>query len=49
MCESGVNIKVIQEVLGHKDISTTMNIYADATKSMKQREMELLQNKVEWI
>ena len=47
MCESGVNIKVIQEVLGHKDISTTMNIYADATKSMKQREMELLQNKVE--
>lgn len=35
MCENGVNIKVIQDVLGHTDISTTMNIYTDATKDMK--------------
>ncbi len=38
MCESGVNIKVIQDVLGHADISTTMNIYADVTKDAKQKE-----------
>lgn len=38
LCEAGVNIKVIQDVLGHSDISTTMNIYADATKDLKQKE-----------
>ncbi len=38
LCEAGVNIKVIQDVLGHSDISTTMNIYADATKDLKKKE-----------
>ena len=31
-------MKVIQDVLGHSDISTTMNIYADVTKELKQKE-----------
>ncbi len=44
MCEQGVNIKVIQDVLGHKDISTTMNIYADVTKDMKGKEFAALEN-----
>lgn len=38
LCEAGVNVKIIQDVLGHSDISTTMNIYADATKEMKDKE-----------
>lgn len=37
MCEAGVNIKVIQDTLGHADISTTMNIYAEATKELKTK------------
>ena len=36
--ESGVNIKVIQDTLGHADISTTLNIYADVTKDLKKAE-----------
>ncbi len=40
MVEAGVNIKVIQDALGHSDISTTMNIYADATKELKKSEFE---------
>ncbi len=36
MCEAGVNVKVIQDILGHKDISTTLNIYADVTKELKK-------------
>lgn len=28
----GVNVKVIQDTLGHKDILTTLNIYTDVTK-----------------
>ena len=38
LVEAGINIKVIQEVLGHTDISTTMNIYAEATKELKDIE-----------
>ena len=38
LCEAGVNVKIIQDVLEHSDISTTMNIYADATKEMKDKE-----------
>ena len=32
-------MKVIQDVLGHADISTTMNIYTDATRELKEREL----------
>jgi len=39
LCESGVNIKVIQDVLGHADIDTTMNIYIDVTKELKKKEI----------
>ena len=39
MCEAGVNIKAMQDILGHADAETTMNIYADATKDLKRTEM----------
>ena len=42
MCEAGVNIKVIQDALGHSDISTTLNIYADVTKELRKSEFEYL-------
>ena len=32
------NVKVIQDTLGHSDISTTLNIYADVTKELKKAE-----------
>ena len=38
MCEAGVNVKVIQDTLGHADISTTLNIYADVTKELRKSE-----------
>ena len=41
-CEAGVNIKVIQDALGHSDISTTLNIYADVTKELRKSEFENL-------
>lgn len=33
-----MNIKVIQEALGHSDIQTTLDIYADVTKKLKQEQ-----------
>lgn len=35
LCENETNIKVIQSVMGHKDIQTTLDIYADVTEQKK--------------
>ena len=45
-CENETNIKVIQEIMGHSDISTTMNIYAEATESKKQESFKNLIGKM---
>lgn len=36
LIESGMNPKIVQNVLGHSDIQTTLNIYADVTDQFKQ-------------
>lgn len=41
--EAGIHLKVIQETLGHADIKTTLNIYADATEELKSNEFDKLQ------
>ena len=46
LVEAGVNLKVIQDALGHKDFSTTMDIYTDVTKELRQREFDSLQEKM---
>ena len=45
-CENETNIKVIQEIMGHSDIGTTMNIYAEATESKKQESFKNLAGKI---
>lgn len=40
--ESGMNPKTLQEILGHSDISMTMNIYAHVMENTKQEEMKNL-------
>lgn len=37
--EAGMNVKALQDVLGHKDVETTLNIYAEATADFKKAEM----------
>ena len=39
LCEAGVNIKAMQDILGHADAETTMDIYAEATKDLKKSEL----------
>lgn len=41
-CENETNIKVIQEVMGHADVSTTMNIYAEANPDVTKSVIENL-------
>lgn len=45
-CENETNIKIIQEIMGHSDISTTMNIYAEATESKKKEAFCNLEGKI---
>ena len=42
LCENETNLKVIQSIMGHANIETTMDIYAEATDSKKQETIEKL-------
>lgn len=46
LCENGSNLKFIQSVMGHADISTTMDIYAEATEEKKQEIIGGLRGKI---
>ena len=46
MCENESNIKIIQEIMGHSDISTTMNIYNEATLDKKKQSFANLEGKI---
>lgn len=41
-CENGVNMKLVQEVMGHSDITTTMDIYAEFSNQKKKEAFMLL-------
>ena len=45
LCENETNLKVIQEIMGHSKISTTMDIYNEATLQKKEESFEKLQGK----
>lgn len=45
-CENETNLKVIQSILGHKDIATTMDVYAEATKEKLEESFVNLQGKI---
>lgn len=42
LCEHETNLKVIQAIMGHKNIETTMDIYAEATEEKKQESFDNL-------
>lgn len=46
LCENEANLKVIQEIMGHGDIQTTMNVYAEATEEARKASMENLEGKI---
>lgn len=47
--EKNVNIKVIQAILGHADVSTTMDIYVDATEDFKSDSIKEFEKSMELI
>lgn len=45
MCEQDVNLKVLQDIMGHRNIRTTMEVYAKATREKKQDVIKELNGK----
>lgn len=41
-CENETNIKIIQEIMGHASIETTMDIYAEVNSDKKKESIEKL-------
>ncbi len=48
-CENETNLKIIQKIMGHANISTTMDIYAEATKEKKTESFANLEGKIKII
>ncbi len=46
LCEVESNLKVIQTIMGHSDIRTTMEIYAEATEAGMEEAMDRLSEKM---
>lgn len=46
MCENETNIKVIQEIMGHADITTTMDVYNEATRDKKKESFAGMEGKM---
>ena len=42
LCENETNVKVIQSVMGHRDIQTTLDIYAEVSEQKKKDEFKKL-------
>ncbi len=46
LCENETNLKVIQDIMGHANISTTMNLYAEVNEKKKAEHMHQLEGKI---
>lgn len=46
LCEVEMNLKVIQDIMGHKNIRTTMDVYNEATAEIKQASFSKIEQKI---
>lgn len=46
LCENEQNLKVVQEIMGHRNIETTMDVYNEATKEKKMESFANLEGKI---
>lgn len=46
LINSGIDLKIVSELLGHSDVSTTANVYADVLESSKAKVADLISLKL---
>ena len=44
-----MNVKVIQEIMGHKNVETTLDIYTEVNYNKKKDSLEELANKMQFF
>ncbi len=49
LCENEPNIKIVQDVMGHRNIRTTMDVYNEATEVKKQASFQNLEGKIKLV
>ena len=49
LCEKETNVKIIQEIMGHADIQTTLDIYAEVTDEVKQVALAKVQGETDFF
>lgn len=49
LCENEVNIKVIQEIMGHANVETTLDIYTEVNFNKKQESLEALSKRMDFF
>jgi integrase len=49
LCEQESNVKLIQDVMGHCDIATTMNVYTKVTTSFKKERFAELEGRLKIV
>ena len=49
LCENESNIKVVQDVMGHRDVRTTMDVYNEATELKKQERFKEIDGKIDLV
>lgn len=49
LCENETNVKVIQEIMGHANVETTLDIYTEVNYSKKQESLEELSRKIDFF
>lgn len=45
LLSAGVNIKAVQERLGHKKLDLTLGVYAHVTEEIREKTLEILNKK----
>lgn len=49
MCESGMDVKVVQEVMGHTKVSMTLDVYTSVTEDFKIDTFKLFESKIKIV
>lgn len=49
MCELDSNIKNVQDVMGHRNIATTMDVYNETTNNKKQSSFQKMEGKMKLV
>jgi len=49
LCEGELNVKVIQQIMGHKNVETTLDIYTEVSFQKQQDSLDELSKKINFI